>query len=110
MWIHNERSFITDAKYETMLKSGCTWICQKCELSNTFVDDQLNHRFDPPTKEKHDGLFSHCTNQTNFLGGLKFICLNINSIRGTKLDLLAFLDVHKLHIVFVLRFYGPVNS
>ena len=32
---------------------------------------------------------------------LKFISLNINSIRGKKLDLLAFVDVHNPHIVAI---------
>ena len=59
------------------------------------------NRFDPLTKEKHDGISSNRTNQTNSLGGLKFISLNINSIKGKKLDLLAFLDVHNPHIVAI---------
>ena len=108
MWIHNECSFITGAEYENVLKSGCTWICPKCEFfnfSDSFFVDQLNlmnrNRFDPLTKGKNDGISSNRTNQTNSLGGLKFISLNINSIRGKKLDLLAFLDVHNPHIVAV---------
>ena len=108
MWIHNECSFITEAEYENVLKSGCTWICPKCEFfnfSDSFFVDQLNlmnrNRFDPLTKGKNDGISSKRTNQTTSLGGLKFISLNINSIRGKKLDLLAFLDVHNRHIVAV---------
>ena len=89
MWIHNECSFITEAEYENVLKSGCTWICPKCEFfnfSDSFFDDQLNlmnrNRFDPLTKGKNDGISSNRTNQTNSLGGLKFISLNINSNSG----------------------------
>ena len=59
------------------------------------------NRFDPLTKGKNDGISSKRTNQTNSLGGLKLISLNINSIRGKKLDLLAFLDVHNPHIVAI---------
>ena len=59
------------------------------------------NRFDPLTKGKNNGISSNSTNQTNSLGGLKFISLNINSIRGKKLDLLAFLDVHNPHIVAI---------
>ena len=33
------------------------------------------------------------------LGGLKLISININSIRGKKLDLLAFLEVHQPHFM-----------
>ena len=42
---------------------------------------------------------SNRTNQTNSLDGFKFISLNINSIRGKKLDSLDFFDVHNPHIV-----------
>ena len=59
------------------------------------------NRFDPLTKGKNDGISSNRTNRTNSLGGLKFITLNINSIRGKKLDLLTFLDVHNPHIVAI---------
>ena len=98
MWIHKECSFITEAEYENVLKSGCTWICPKCEFfnfSDSFFVDQLNlmnrNRFDPLTKGKNDGISSNRTNQTNSLGGLKFISLNINSIRGKKIGFIGFL-------------------
>ena len=32
---------------------------------------------------------------------LKFISMNINSIRGKKLELLAFLDFHQPHVVAI---------
>ena len=35
------------------------------------------------------------------LGGLKLISININSIKGEKLDLMAFLEVHQPHVVAV---------
>ena len=108
MWIHNECSFITEAEYENVLKSSCTWICPKSEFfnfSDSFFVGQLNlvnrNTFDPLTKGKSDGISSNRTNQTNSLGRLKFISLNINSIRGKKFDLLAFLDVHNPHIVAI---------
>ena len=59
------------------------------------------NRFDPLTKKTNDGISSNRTNKTNSLGGLKFISLNINSIRGKKLDLLAFPEVHNPHIVAI---------
>ena len=109
MWIHNECSFTTEAEYENVLKSCCAWICPKCDFfnfSDSFFVDQLNlmnrNRFDPLTKGKNDGISSNRTNQTNSLGGLKFISLNINSIRGKKLDLLAFLDIHN-HIIVAIQ-------
>ena len=35
------------------------------------------------------------------LGGLKLTSININSIRGKKLDLLAFLEVDQPHVVAI---------
>ena len=91
MWIPNQCSFITKVEYENVLKFGCTWICPKCDIfnfSDYFFVDQLNlvnqNRFDPLTKEKNDGILSNLTNQTNSLGGLKFVRLNSYSIRGKK--------------------------
>ena len=72
------------------------WIFQFFELFLCW-SIELN-RFDTLTKGKNDGISSNRTNQTNSLGGLKFISLNINS---KKLDLLAFLDVHNPHIVAI---------
>ena len=53
----------------------------------------------PLTKEKKD---SPCgTNKSSFISGLKFISMNINSIRGKQLELLAFLDLHQPHVVAI---------
>ena len=84
-----------------MLTTRCTWICPKCDFfkfSDSFFDDQLNlmtqNRFDPLSKDKNVRLSSKSSKETNSsnktLGGLKLISININSIRGKKLDLLAF--------------------
>ena len=37
----------------------------------------------------------------NKISGLKFVSININSIRGKKLELLAFLDFHQPQIVAI---------
>ena len=60
MWMHNEISFITEAEYENVLKSGCIYICPKFfNFSDFFFIDQLNlvnqDRFDPLTKGKMTG-------------------------------------------------------
>ena len=50
-------------------------------------------------------LSSNSSKGTNFsnkpLGGLKLISINRNSIRGKKLDLLAFLEIHQPHVVAI---------
>ena len=38
---------------------------------------------------------------SSFISGLKFISMNINSKRGKKLELLAFLDFHQPHVVAI---------
>ena len=66
------------------------------------------NRFDPLSKDKNVRLSSNSSKETNSsnktLGGLKLTSININSIssiRGKKLDLLAFLEVHQPHVVAI---------
>ena len=108
MWIHNECSFIAETQYETVNNTNCTWICPKCEFfnfSDSFFGEQVNveteNRFVPLTKVKKDRSSPCGTNKSSFISGLKFISMNINSIRGKKLELLAFLDFHQPHVVAI---------
>ena len=89
-----------------MSNTNCTWICPKCEFfnfSDSFFGKQMNleteNRFVPLTKEKTDRSSPCGTNKSTFISGLKFISMNINSIRGKKLELLAFLDFNQSHVV-----------
>ena len=91
MWVHNECSYITETLYETVQNSTCTWICPKCDFfnfSDTFFDDQLNlkdqNRFDSLTNEKKTRSSSNGIDRNNFANRLKFVSMNINSIRGKK--------------------------
>ena len=63
------------------------------------------NRFDLLSKDKNVRLSSNSSKETNSsnktLGGLKLISININSIRGKKLDLSAFLEVHQPHVVAI---------
>ena len=96
--------------------SNCTWICPKCDffnVSDSFFDGQLKlenqNRFDPLTKEKKTRSSSNCTKKqkkkkkkkNDFVSGLKFVSMNINSIRGKKLELLAFLYFHQPYVVAI---------
>ena len=108
MWIHNECSFIAETQYETVNNTNCTWICPKCEFfnfSDSFFGEQVNveteNRFVPLTKVKKDRSSPCGTNISSFISGLKFISMNINSIRRKKLELLAFLDFHQPHVVAI---------
>ena len=53
----------------------------------------------PLVKDMNKAYSATSTNKTTSLNGLKFVSLNINGIRGKKLELLAFLDHHKPEIV-----------
>ena len=108
MWVHNKCSYITETLYETVQNSNCNWIFPKCDFfkfSDSFFDDQLNlenqNRFDPLTKEKKTRSSSNATNKNNFVSGLKFVSMKINSIRVKKLELLAFLDFQQPHDVAI---------
>ena len=97
MWIHNECSFIAETQYETVNNTNCTWICPKCEFfnfSDSFFGEQVNleteNRFVPLTKEKKDRSSPCGTNKSSFISGLKFISMNINSIRGKKTGIAGF--------------------
>ena len=59
---------------------------------------ETENRFVPLTKEKKDRSSPCGTNKSNFIGGLKFISMNIKSIIGKKLELLAFLHFHQPHV------------
>ena len=80
--------------------------CPKCEFfnfSDSFFGEQVNleteNRFVPLTKEKKDRSSPCGTNKSSFISEMKFISMNINSIRGKKMELLAFLDFHQPHVV-----------
>ena len=108
MWVHNNCSFMTDSEYETMQNSNCTWICPKCDFfnfSDSFFNEQFNleseNRFDLLAKGHETKSTETLTSKNSFISGLKFSSININSIRGKKLELLAFIDFHQSKILAI---------
>ena len=98
LWIHNECSLISQSEYEALENSNCIWICPKCEMfnfSDLYFDTQCNlespNRFEPLVKKENKYLNPPCSNKPTSINGLKFASININSIRGKKLELVAFL-------------------
>ena len=86
----------------------CTWICPKLDFynfSDSFFADQLNleneNRFDPLTNGSGTKASQTGSDKNKFITGLKFVSIIINSIRGNKLELLAFLDFHQPQIVAI---------
>ena len=108
MWIHNECSLITESEFDAVKNSNCLWFCPKCHFSNfsdSFFSEQFNlenrNRFAPLAKDNGTKTPQNVTNKNKFISGLKFASININSIRGRKLELLAFLDFHQPQIVAI---------
>ena len=108
MWVHNNCSFMSDSEYETMQNSNCTWICPKCDFfnfSDSFFNEQFNleseNRFDLLAKGQETKSTETLTSKNSFISGLKFSSININSIRGKKLELLAFIDFHQSQILAI---------
>ena len=81
------------------------WILQFFNFSDSFFGEQVDleteNRFVPLTKETKKRSSPCVTNRNSFISGLKLIGMNINSIRGKKLELLAFLDFHQPHVVAI---------
>ena len=108
MWVHNNCSFMSDSEYETMQNSNCTWICPKCDFFN-FSDSFFNEQFNLESENRFDLLANGhetkstetLTSKNSFISGLKFSSININSIRGKKLELLAFIDFHQSQILAI---------
>ena len=63
-------------------------------FSDSFFTDQSENenRFDPLANGSGTKASQTGSDKNKFITGLKFVSININSIRGKKLELLAFLD------------------
>ena len=111
LWIHIKCSLITESEFDSVENTNCTWICPKCDFffffnfSDLFFADQLNleneNRFDPLANGSETKASQTGSDKNKFITGLKFVSININSIRGKKLELLAFLDFHQPQIVAI---------
>ena len=89
MWIHIKCSLITESEFDSVENTNCTWICPKCDLfnfSDSFFADQLNlendNRFDPLANGSGTKASQTGSDKYKFITGLKFVSININSIRG----------------------------
>ena len=59
------------------------------------------NRFDPLANGSGTKASQTGSDKNKFITGLKFVSINISSIRGKKLELLAFLDFHQPQIVAI---------
>ncbi|KAJ8031305.1 hypothetical protein HOLleu_27992 [Holothuria leucospilota] len=114
-WIHNRCSQVDDIHYHHIQATNCVWICPTCSQSNlttTFIapfsqnsnpNVGLNHNGDQnvsvtlaetPSRSKHIP-----GNKTAHKKEISLVSININGIRGKKLDLQAFLSVTEPDVV-----------
>ena len=74
-------------------------------FSDSYFDTQCNlekpNRFELLVKKANKYPIPPCTNKPTSIYGLKFASININSIRGNKLELVAFLDFYKPDVVAI---------
>ena len=72
--------------------------CEVLNFSDSYFDTQCNfeqsNRFDPLVKDMNKASSAPGINKSTSFKGLKFVSLNINGIRGKKLELLALLDYY----------------
>ena len=72
---------------------------------DSFFADKLNleneNRFDPLANGSGTKASQTGSDKNKFITGLKFVSININGIRGKKLELLAFLDFHQPQIAAI---------
>ena len=61
----------------------------------------IENRFDPLANGSGTKAPQTGSDKNKFMTGLKFVSININSIRSKKLELLAFLDFHQPQIVAI---------
>ena len=59
-------------------------------MYNAEGNAETENRFVPLIKEKKDRSSPCGTNKSTFISGLKFISMNINSIRGKKTEIDGF--------------------
>ena len=97
-----------NSEFDSVANTSCTWIVQNVtflNFSDSFFADQLNleneNRFDPLANGSGTKASQSGSDKNKFITGLKFVSININSIRGKKLELLAFLDFHQPQIVAI---------
>ena len=71
----------------------------------SFFNAQFNleseNRFDLLAKGHETKSIEILTSKSSFISGLKFSSININSIRGKKLELLAFIDFRQSQILAI---------
>ena len=105
-WYPNNCSDISDSKYKKIQMRNCVWICPHCEnqnVSTSFCSSSsgntpTNDRFDPLTAADDKNATKDTTSKCR-TGNLNFVSININGIRGKKVELQEFLDSSKPDVV-----------
>ena len=93
---------------KTQIVHGLIGFAQNVTFSisqTLFFNEQFNleseNRFDLLAKGHETKSTETLTSKNSCISGLKFSSININSIRGKKLELLAFIDFHQSQILAI---------
>ncbi|CAC5392724.1 unnamed protein product [Mytilus coruscus] len=108
-WIHNSCAVVSNDEYKNIQATNCTWICPLCDETNlstsyssTSSGIETNNTFDTLTNNKETLSSSKCTSDKSrniFTSKIRMVSININSLRGKKLELQAYLQTENPEIV-----------
>ncbi|KAJ8029979.1 hypothetical protein HOLleu_29537 [Holothuria leucospilota] len=106
-WIHNRCSLVDDSHYDHIQATNCIWMCPNCDngnLSNTWgltapQTENSFHALNPDSGNAHsipsiDGKSSarRPSGKTALKKEVSIVSININGLRGKKLDLQTILS------------------
>ena len=104
LWIHSKCASVSDAAYTVLQSSNCAWFCPKCNHTNHsfFFPNQDGINLKNSFQALTEGFAAKSTKshrRSTFNRSIGMVSMNINGLRGKKLELQSFLDTEKPEIV-----------
>ncbi|CAG2202051.1 unnamed protein product [Mytilus edulis] len=101
-WIHNSCAIVSNDEYKNIQATNCTWICPLCDETNlstsyssTSSGIEINNIFDTLRNNKE----THTCSRHIYTSKITMVSININGLRGKKLELQAYLQTENPDIV-----------
>ncbi|CAG2218688.1 SIAE [Mytilus edulis] len=101
-WIHNSCAIVSNDEYKNIQATNCTWICPLCDETNlstsyssTSSGIEINNIFDTLRNNKE----THTCSRHMYTSKITMVSININGLRGKKLELQAYLQTENPDIV-----------
>lgn len=95
---------IDEEQYKTIQSTNCTWLCPKCDTTNTssFRNSETSIANDNRFEFLSDSYVEKKTiPKTTRANSIDIVSININSIRGKRLDLQAYLATENPDVVAI---------